>query len=454
MGIYKIHGSGLSAYTGAPQIYADIEFNAERYGNSPYISAGVSASLNALGGQSFFGYSLNLYAGLDNNEPVLLFSKPSGYPNQWNSGVYSGSADLSSYNLSAESTLKIYLQSNCDCEGGQRKVIRTMSLSVPKYATYYYISYDANGGSGAPTTQAKQEGSPIYIAGAPSTSKYYTITYDPGMGTMDTKTQNRYCNFNSWNTQPSGYGARYDSGELYNIDMSMTLYAVWSNPLVSSTLPVYRDGYALEGWYDEYGTKITPSYEINRDITLTAVWTQLEYYTIDYDSNGGGQAPSSQQKRSDTDITLANTAPSPKQYTVTFIGNGGTIDGQQSVPIYLNCAFSGWLGNNILYPLGGVYSINEDVTMVAQWNDPKIVLPTVPVRPNYTFIGWYTQSGAAIGSNYIVNGNMDMYARWATYIYGYFPDGTWLPIAKAMQFDGEQWQEIEVRYNIESGGSE
>lgn len=94
-------------------------------------------------------------------------------------------------------------------------------VSYPAAASYT-VSYNANGGSNAPSSQTKYQG--------------YNLTL-----TSSTPTRAGYA-FNGWNTNSSGTGTNYSAGGTYSADSGVTLYAKWtalapifSAPTVSRT---------------------------------------------------------------------------------------------------------------------------------------------------------------------------------------------------------------------------
>ena len=73
----------------------------------------------------------------------------------------------------------------------------------------YTISYDANGGSGAPASQTKKQGIDLTLSSAIPTRTNYIFT--------------------GWNTQVNGSGTSYESGGTYSGNTSITLYAQWES---------------------------------------------------------------------------------------------------------------------------------------------------------------------------------------------------------------------------------
>lgn len=165
----------------------------------------------------------------------------------------------------------------------------------------YTVTYDANGGSGAPFSQTKTENIDLTLSSTKPTKEGYT--------------------FVSWNTKKDGTGTSYDAGAAYSGNANITLYAqyqkkliegekkytviFWMNDgtnykeekvisdgdkVVKPTDPV-RDGYVFNGWYDkkENGTKYDFTKYVVSDIDLYAHWEKVSTYdkTDDELANNG-----------------------------------------------------------------------------------------------------------------------------------------------------------------------
>lgn len=79
----------------------------------------------------------------------------------------------------------------------------TFTLPVPSYK----VSYNANGGSGAPAEQKKTAGKNLVLSSVKPTKPNYT--------------------FDRWNTRADGSGTNYYSGDTYTKDAALTLYAIY-----------------------------------------------------------------------------------------------------------------------------------------------------------------------------------------------------------------------------------
>ena len=82
-------------------------------------------------------------------------------------------------------------------------------------AATYIISYNANGGSGGPSEQAKTYNVNLTLSSSTPTRTGYTFT--------------------GWNTAANGSGTSYAAGGTYTANSSVTLYAQW----VKSAVPIY-----------------------------------------------------------------------------------------------------------------------------------------------------------------------------------------------------------------------
>ena len=233
-----------------------------------------------------------------------------------------------------------------------------------------YVYYNANGGSGAPSTQTKMYGSVLTLSTTrPTRAGYMFVT---------------------WNTNQDGTGANYSPGQSYNVDANLTLYAIWrlhsytvtydanggsgapntqtkihDEILSISNIVPSRAGYTFQGWSTTRNGAVVykPSaqYIANQDITLYAVW-KANGYSITYNANGGSSAPSEQVKTHDIDITLSTQESVRKNYS--FLGWGTSSS-----------------STSVAYNPGDIYRTNANLTLYAIWQlaytEPRITNFTV-----------------------------------------------------------------------------
>lgn len=251
----------------------------------------------------------------------------------------------------------------CNTKGTPYAYVKTDAVIEGGTLDTYKISYNANGGSNAPSSQTKTHGKTLTL----TTSRPTRANH----------------NFVGWNLNKtlqteSGF---YASGASFKIDADTTLYAVW-NPYthtvkydanggknapesitktynvayyISSTIPT-REGYTFLGW-STTKTATTPEYKSGEKythnqnggtVTLYAVWEETTY-DIYYSANGGENAPSTQTKKYNVDIKLSTKEPTREGYT--FLGWSLLPD-----------------DTTVIYKAGATYSSNADAYLFAVWN--------------------------------------------------------------------------------------
>ena len=164
-----------------------------------------------------------------------------------------------------------------------------------KKVNKYTVTYNANNGSNAPSSQIKTEDVPLTLTTAIPTRSGFE--------------------FVGWNTQADGNGTSYQPGSTYTANANITLYAKWvqiftisynanggsnapsaqtkkyGETLTLSSQKPKRTGYTFNGWYlnsGGTGTSYQPGskYTANANATLYAKWTANKIY-INYYTNGG-----------------------------------------------------------------------------------------------------------------------------------------------------------------------
>lgn len=231
----------------------------------------------------------------------------------------------------------------------------SVAYTVPEPT--YTVSYDANGGTGAPSAQTKTYGTNLTLSKTVPTRTGYT--------------------FKNWNTKKDGSGTNYASGGTYTANVAVTLYAQWTintytvsynanggsgapgsqtktygvSLTLSDTKPT-RTGYRFKNWNtksDGSGTSYASggTYTTNAAVTLYAQWT-INTYAVVYDANGGSGAPASDTKTYNVSLTLSKTIPTRSGY-----------------------GFLGWSASKTAvtpeYLAGGTYTKNASITLYAVW---------------------------------------------------------------------------------------
>lgn len=339
----------------------------------------------------------------------------------------------------------------------------TTSFSVkPDVVNTYTISYDANGGSGAPSSQT----------GATN----YTIS-----STVPTRFG---YTFLGWSTSSTATSATYEPGDTIALSSNTTLYAVWKSattisslgssystsidfanqenyytftPAINCTCVIYSTGDedTRVYLYNSSGTELANNNDGGEDnnfrlqydlVAGTTYYFKVEYYnssrtgtisfkfgkvyTITYNANGGSGAPTSQNVDYGCKVTLSTTAPTRAGY------------------IFLGWSTSSNATNESYYG-GNTYGVNSSVTLYAVWeantysieynangansvimpanqtkaHDETLTLSTIGMgRTGYEFLGWATSSTATSatyqpGDSFTTNADTTLYAVWKANTY-------------------------------------
>ena len=351
----------------------------------------------------------------------------------------------------------------------------TGNVSVTLFAVWKYkpatytVSYDANGGTGAPGRQTKTYGVTLTLTTLIPTRRNYS--------------------FVGWSKDRNATSASYTAGGSYTDNADVTLYAVWRYdpetysirynanggtgapanqsktygvPLTLSAVKPTRAGYEFLGWATSRNattSEYAPGerYTDEESVTFYAVWRYIpKTYTVSYDANGGGNTPASQTKTEDVTLILTSTIPTRYGYT-----------------------FKGWAmsssATSATYQSGGSYTANESVTLYAVWeintytvsfdanggtNAPNpqrkthgqnlILTVAIPTRPNHVFLGWAADSSAtsiayAPGATYTAEEDVTLYAVWQERNYNFsVSDLTVTPD------EIEQYGKVTVKFRVDN----
>ena len=306
------------------------------------------------------------------------------------------------------SSVKIY-KKNKWLRDGEYGVDYYVKYYHPNYTSVanYTVSYNANGGNGAPASQTASAGSTISLSSTVPTKSGYT--------------------FVGWATSSTATSASYFPGSSYKVTENVTLYAVWSSSTTSwtawsdwSTSSVTATSYRQVETKTQYGyyhyilkgTEKIGTYPIDsktfmdhgyfscteeyHEYWCDAELSSLEKY-LSYKVNGTQTKfwqydnncctlTGSQKLMCNALFSLGKTRTLYRtrtaQYSVTFNANGGSTSTASKIVTY-----------------GSTYG----------------TLPT-PTRTGYTFDGWYTSSsgGTKITSstNVTITANQTLYAQW------------------------------------------
>lgn len=240
----------------------------------------------------------------------------------------------------------------------------TADADVTLYAVWkiitYTITYNANGGAGAPDTQTKEYGKTISISSTRPTKDGHV--------------------FQGWSTANDAT-VEYRAGDNYTANANLTLYAVWkiitytisydanggsgapkdqtktwNVPINLSATKPTRQGYTFQGWATSSSGSVqyqpNQSYTANANVTLFAIW-KIITYTVTYDANGGYDAPANQTKEYGKSVNI--TDAKPKKINSEFLGWSTSKTG------------------NVEYTGGSIYNANANLSLFAIWRKIPIM---------------------------------------------------------------------------------
>lgn len=214
---------------------------------------------------------------------------------------------------------------------------------------------------------------------------------------------------------------------------SVTSQTVKKGNKATKPIDPTRSGYTFAGWYKEEAYTNEFNFEtttITYDRTLYAKWTQnssgggesTTQYTVTFDANGHGTAPAA-QTISKGGIVTKPTDPSATGYTFggwykesscTNAWNFTTDTVNGATTLYAKWTPTSTPTTNYTVSFNtnghGTAPANQTVA-----KGGKVTKPTDPSADNYTFGGWYKESGCINVWNFTsdtVNSTTTLYAKW------------------------------------------
>lgn len=196
----------------------------------------------------------------------------------------------------------------------------TNNSAVTLYAIWtantYTVTYNANGGTGAPGNQTK--------------------TYGVNLTLSSTKPTRTNYNFLGWSTSANG-GVVYKSGATYTNNSAVTLYAVWELAYTQPRINNFRAQRCTEnGTASETGTYVKVTFDWATDYELIDIW-------IDWTTDHNFSTYSNKQ------VVTSGTSGSVSQ----IIGDGG-ISTETSYYIRSYVSDGGGSSHSVVVPIGTI----------------------------------------------------------------------------------------------------
>ena len=188
--------------------------------------------------------------------------------------------------------------------------IRAMFAFSGATAAEYTVSYNANGGSGAPSAQTKDGGIDLTLSSTVPTRTGYT--------------------FAGWNTQADGNGTPYAAGANYSANAAVTLYAQWT-PTYTATFATGNDntGWTIDPTSGAEGATVTVSYSGEnkvKSVKVKAIPTvTLSKTALDFDADYYKGSTQTFTVTRDGDGAITATSSNTGVATVSVDGNTVTV---------------------------------------------------------------------------------------------------------------------------------
>lgn len=237
--------------------------------------------------------------------------------------------------------------------------------SITLYAVWwewtYTVTYNANGGSGAPGSQTKR--------------------YTQNLTLSSTRPTRANYNFLGWSTSANG-GVNYNPGSTYSSNAHVTLYAVWqlaySAPRISNASAQRCDS---AGTSSDTGEYVKMSFNWSTDWSVTKIMVQWRY------TNGGWQ-DYKQISASGTSGTVSNNV----------LGGNWSIDSSYVVRVYVQdgggTTYSSEITiNTAIFPIDVRKNRGVAIGKVAETDDLFDVFWNSIFRKNLTVYGALIPSG-------------------------------------------------------------
>ena len=173
-----------------------------------------------------------------------------------------------------------------------------------------------------------------------------------------------------------------------------------------------RDGYAFAGWYTDSDEAYDWNHVVTESFTLYAKWTYIpKEYTVTFDSNGGSLV--------DSKVVVENEAVTepnaPILYGYTFRGWYTDSDERYDfdTPVVGDMTlYAKWEKDTVFYTISLDLDGGTGIQSITVKEGESAIRPSNPIRAGFEFLGWYTDSDVEYDWELTVNEDFTLHAKW------------------------------------------
>ena len=283
----------------------------------------------------------------------------------------------------------------------------------------YQATYNANGGSGAPSTQTFYAGIGYTMSSKVPTKTGYTFTGWTRSGVGGTKYQPGHVFEDSWASSSDSWYANW-TANTYGVSYNANGGRISNSPSLDSVTNISGYSFSLnsDGYYESSNNGVNNSYSLCRVNFTANAGTTVTFYVINYAESDYDFGIFSNLN---TTLSSSYTADTSNVYR-SF--KGSSSSSEQTVSYDITSSGTHYI--YIKYRKDGSASLYNDSLQFRMYgksvtyNSTYSTLPT-PTKTGYNFIGWYKESGltnkVTTSSTVSTAQHHTLYAKWeiATY---------------------------------------
>ncbi len=317
----------------------------------------------------------------------------------------------------------------------------TGNADVTFYAQWtpktYTISFNANGGSGAPSAQTKTHGVTLTLSSTKPTRTNYTFqgwgtsasatsaSYQPGSGYTGNADATLYAVWKANSTTPTTYTVSLTKGTGISSVSGNGSYAAGASVTINATV---TSGYTWNNWTG-YKTTTTQKYTFtmpsqNVSFTANATKNAATTYTVTLNKGtgisavtGAGSYEAGKTVTINATVSSGYTWKNWTGYTTTTTKNYSFTMPSQNVTLTANATANSTTPATYTISYNANGGSGAPASQTKTENVTLTLSSTKPTRSGYTFKNWNTNqygygTSYSPGGSYTANASATLYAQW------------------------------------------